>query len=109
MTPLTALGDPVRAKIVEMLAERELSVGEIGKHFPISQPGVSRHLRVLRDVRLVRFRERAQQRVYSIDPEGFDQVEKWVARCRQVWSRRLDALGRHLDTTAARESKGGKR
>ena len=109
MTALNALGDPVRAKIVEMLAERDLSVGEIGKHFPISQPGVSRHLRVLREVRLVRFREQAQQRVYSIDPDGFDQVEKWVSRCRRVWSRRRDALGRHLDAVAAKERKGAKR
>jgi DNA-binding transcriptional ArsR family regulator len=109
MSPLTALGDPIRARIVELLATRDLSVGEIGEHFPISQPGVSRHLRVLRGVRLVQFRERGQQRIYSIDPNGFDDVEKWVATCRKVWSARLDALAHHLDAVAARDSKGDKR
>ncbi|HEY6420760.1 MAG TPA: metalloregulator ArsR/SmtB family transcription factor [Candidatus Binataceae bacterium] len=109
MSALAALADPVRARIVEMLAERDRSAGEIGEHFPISQPAISRHLRVLRNVRLVTARGDAQRRVYSLDPTAFDEIDEWVTRCRRIWNRRFDSLERHLDAVAAKKSRGGEK
>jgi len=100
----SALADPTRAKIVEVLARRDLTAGEIAARFPVSRPAVSRHLRVLRKARLVRSRGEAQRRVYSLDPQGLDEVGRWIAQCREKWNARLDALGRHLDAMGAREA-----
>lgn len=103
MRIFAALADPTRAKIIEVLALRDLSAGEIAARFPVSRPAISRHLSVLRKARLVRAREQAQRRVYSLDPAGLDELDHWVARYRELWSKRLDALGRHLDETAAKQ------
>jgi DNA-binding transcriptional ArsR family regulator len=109
MQAFAALADPTRAKIVEVLAHRELTAGEIAARFPVSRPAVSRHLSVLRKARLIRYREDAQRRIYSIDPRGLGEIEKWVERCRRIWTRRLDDLGRHLDAVSTLERDGGKR
>jgi DNA-binding transcriptional ArsR family regulator len=106
MRIFSALADPTRSKIIQVLARRDLSAGEIAKRFPVSRPAVSRHLGVLRRARLVHIREDSQRRVYSLNPAGLDEIEKWVMQCRRVWNRRLDALGRHLDQIASRELKG---
>ena len=103
MRIFAALADPTRAKIIEVLAIRDLSAGEIAARFPVSRPAVSRHLSVLRKARLVRARGDAQRRVYSLNPAGLDEVDQWVTRCRELWRKRLDALGRHLDATTAKE------
>lgn len=108
MTAFTALADPVRNKIVQMLAARDMPAGDIASRFPVSRPAVSRHLAVLRRANLVQVREQAQMRVYSLNPKGLDEIDEWVAACRTVWNRRLAALGRHLDDVAktkAREKK----
>jgi len=102
MQIFAALSDPTRSKIIEVLAHNDLSAGEIAARFPVSRPAVSRHLSVLRKAHLVDARGEAQRRVYSLNPAGLDAVDQWVARCRQIWNRRLDALGRHLDTMAKR-------
>jgi DNA-binding transcriptional ArsR family regulator len=108
MQSFAALADPVRAEIVRLLAGRDLSAGDIAARFPISRPAVSRHLSVLLRSRLVSVRGEAQRRVYSLDPAGLDDVERWTAECRQIWNDRLDALGRHLDHIVARtEPRGG--
>ena len=109
MRIFSALADPIRSKIIEVLARRDLSAGEIAARFPVSRPAVSRHLGVLRRARLVHIREDAQRRVYSLNPAGLDEIEKWVTQCRRVWNQRLDALGSHLDQIAAQESKGVKK
>src|ERR1700683_2631619 len=109
MRIFSALADPTRAKIVQVLARRDLSAGEIAARFPVSRPAVSRHLGVLYRARLVHIREDAQRRVYSLNPAGLDEIEKWVMQCRKVWNQRLDALGSHLDQIAARESQGEKK
>ena len=96
MDALTALADPTRRRIVELLAEREHDVSELHAHFPISQPAVSRHLRVLRDHGLVRSRPEAQRRVYSLDPTPLAELDGWLDRYRSFWSQRLDALGTEL-------------
>lgn len=88
---------------MELLAEREQSAGEIASHFPISRPAVSRHLRVLREHGLVRTRNRAQQRLYSLDPTPLAELDEWLARYRSFWSGRLDALDTELQRTRRRK------
>jgi DNA-binding transcriptional ArsR family regulator len=109
MQVFSALADPTRAKIVEVLARRDLTAGEIASRFPVSRPAVSRHLRVLRKARLVRSREDAQRRVYSLDPAGLDEVEKWIGQCREMWNRRLDALEVYLKEMVAQEARRAKK
>jgi DNA-binding transcriptional ArsR family regulator len=92
MKALEVLAEPTRRQIVELLAEGERSAGEIASHFPTSRPGISRHLRVLREHGLVRTREDAQRRLYSLDPAPLEELDEWLQRYRRFWSNRLDAL-----------------
>lgn len=110
MQAFAALADPVRADIVQLLAGRDLTAGDIASRFPISRQAVSRHLSVLLKSGLVQVRGEAQRRIYSLDLGGLDSVDHWVAECRRVWSARLDALGRHLDNVAAtpKEARDGR-
>jgi DNA-binding transcriptional ArsR family regulator len=96
MDALTALADPTRRRIVELLAERERDVGELHHHFPISQPAVSRHLRVLREHGLVQARPDARRRIYSLDPTPLAELDEWLGRYRSFWAQRLDALETEL-------------
>ena len=96
MNALEALADPTRRQIVELLAERERSAGEIAAHFSVSRPAVSRHLRVLRERGLVRAREEAQRRLYSLDPGPLAELDAWLGRYRTFWAERLDALDTEL-------------
>ena len=104
---LEALADPTRRRIVELLAERERDVGELTREFPISQPAVSRHLRVPRERGLVRARPEGQRRIYSLDPEPLAEVDEWLARYRSFWSNRLDALETQL-RRGRRQQKGAR-
>jgi DNA-binding transcriptional ArsR family regulator len=92
MKALAVLAEPTRQRIVELLAEGERSAGEIASHFETSRPGISRHLRVLREHGLVRAREDAQRRLYSLDPGPLEELDEWLQRYRRFWSNRLDAL-----------------
>lgn len=92
MNALEALAEPTRRRIVELLAERERSAGEIASQFRTSRPGISRHLRVLREHGLVRAREDGQKRLYSLDPVPLQELDEWLQRYRQFWDNRLDAL-----------------
>lgn len=100
MDSFAALADPTRRRIIELLAEGEKTVGEIVRQFPYTPPTISQHLQVLREAGLVRMRAEGQKRIYTVDQEGLGELEQWVSRQRQVWSRRLDALERHLDARA---------
>jgi DNA-binding transcriptional ArsR family regulator len=93
---LEALADPTRRTIVELLAERELSAGELAARFETSRPAVSRHLRVLREQGLVRARVEGRRRLYSLDPEPLAELDEWLGRYRSFWTNRLDALGVEL-------------
>ena len=93
-----ALADPTRRGIVERLAVGEATAGSLALAFDIARPGVSRHLRVLREAEVVEVRHDAQLRIYSLRPEVLDEVERWCADVRRFWSQRLDAL----DTEIAR-------
>ena len=92
-----ALGDESRLAIVTELAKGERAVSQLVEVVDISQPGVSQHLKVLRDAGLVRMRPQGQRRLYSLDPQGFRVIELWLERHRRVWAKRLDALEQHMD------------
>ena len=85
---LTALGDPTRRTIFELIAERPRSVAEITRQVPVSQSAVSQHLKVLRDSRLVRAEPKGASNVYHIDPAGLGQMRAWLDR---FWSKTLAA------------------
>jgi DNA-binding transcriptional ArsR family regulator len=93
---LAALADPIRRLIVEMLAERELSAGEIAARFEVSASAISQHLKVLRAAQLVRVRTDAQRRIYALDPGGFAELDTWLGSIRQSWRGRPDASERRL-------------
>lgn len=92
MNKFGALSDSTRLRIVELLGAGEATAGTIGGHFPVSAPAVSQHLRALRESGLVKVRVDGQRRIYSLDPEGFAEMDSWLARVRGFWSGRLDAL-----------------
>lgn len=98
MFSLTALADPTRRRIVEVLAAGERSAGDIATGFQVSAPAISQHLKVLRQARLVRVRRQAQRRIYALDPAGFLELDRWLARVGRFWCRRLDLLERQLRT-----------
>jgi DNA-binding transcriptional ArsR family regulator len=96
MDAMQALADPTRRRIVELLADGERSAGELAAQFRTSRPGVSRHLRVLREHGLVRARGEGQRRLYSLDPAPLAELDSWLARYRPFWANRLDALDTEL-------------
>ena len=96
MDRFAALSDPTRRRIVELLGSGEQAAGALGESFPISAPAVSQHLKALRESGLVRVRTDGQRRIYSLDPDGFADMEAWFARMRGFWSARLDSLEREL-------------
>jgi DNA-binding transcriptional ArsR family regulator len=97
MTVFAALADPTRARILDMLAARERSVGELVDEFDLTQPAVSQHLRVLKEAGLVVSRADAQRRIYRVEPAPLREVDDWLAKYRRFWADELDALERHLD------------
>lgn len=102
MDIFSALADPTRRNIVEILAGRgELSASEICDKFSISPPAISQHLKVLRDTKLVKVEKHAQQRLYHINPAAIDQLDHWVKKMRKNWEERFTAL----DTVLAHEKK----
>jgi DNA-binding transcriptional ArsR family regulator len=92
MNALEALADPTRRRIVEILAAGEQTAGELAAEFTTSRPGISRHLRVLREQGLVGVREQGRRRVYSLEPAPFAELDAWLERYRGFWQNRLHAL-----------------
>jgi DNA-binding transcriptional ArsR family regulator len=89
---LRALADENRRTILETLTAGPATAGELAALLPIARPGVSRHLRVLRESGLVDVRQDAQRRLYSLRPEPLAEVEQWIGHYRALWEQRLDAL-----------------
>ena len=96
MQSLLAIADPTRRRIVELLAERERTAGELVEEFDLSAPAISQHLNVLREAGLIVTRAEGQSRIQSLHPAGFDELDAWLHQTRARWSRRLDALEREL-------------
>src|SRR3954453_12484783 len=96
------LAEPTRRRILDLLRESERPVNELVTTLKVSQPGVSKHLRVLREAGLVEVRIDAQRRLYRVRPEPLAEIEAWLAPYRRLWGGRLDALERHLDETEDR-------
>lgn len=100
----TALAEPTRRDIVEMLAcHGELSASDISRKFRVSAAAVSQHLKVLRDSELVRVEKQAQRRIYSINPQKLDVLEEWAERMKQLWSERYDRLDMVLEQLKIQE------
>ena len=89
---LRALADESRRAMLETLAGGPATAGELAALLPIARPGVSRHLRVLREAGLVEVRQQAQRRFYSLRPEPLAEVDEWLGPYRDLWEQRLDAL-----------------
>lgn len=94
----TIIAEPNRRAILSLLLSSERSVGEIEQKLRLSQPSVSKHLRVLRDAGFVESRVEAQRRLYRLKPEPLMELDEWLAPFRRFWSKHVDALERHLDT-----------
>jgi DNA-binding transcriptional ArsR family regulator len=90
--------EPTRRKILDLLRESPRPVGELVRLLGSSQPGTSKHLRVLREAGLVAVRPEAQRRVYVLRPKPLAEIDAWLAPYRELWADRFDALERHLDT-----------
>jgi DNA-binding transcriptional ArsR family regulator len=94
----SALADPTRRQVLDLLSRQERAAGELGEAFPhISQPGMSRHLRVLREAGLVRVRKERRHRYYSLRSERLAEVDTWVSKFRGFWETELDSLEAYLD------------
>jgi DNA-binding transcriptional ArsR family regulator len=96
-TTFEVLAEPTRRRILDLLLDRERPVGDLVKKLKLSQPGVSKHLRVLRDAGLVSVRTEAQRRIYGVRPEQLAEAAEWLEPYRRLWAEHLDALERHLD------------
>ncbi|HEY6277376.1 MAG TPA: metalloregulator ArsR/SmtB family transcription factor [Streptosporangiaceae bacterium] len=100
---LRALADPSRRALLETLAGGPATAGELAALLPIARPGVSRHLRVLREAGLVEVRPDAQRRVYRLRPQPLAEVDDWLARYRALWEQRLDAL--HIEVARGKRER----
>lgn len=108
---LDVIAEPTRRRILDAIRDGERSVGEIVDQVGMHQPGVSRHLKVLRDAGLVEVRRDAQRRLYRLRPEPLMELDGWLEPYRREWANRLDGLERHLErtTTPVRASTKGTR
>ena len=109
MQSLAAIADPTRRRIIELLAVRERTSGELVKEFDMSAPAISQHLNILREAGLVTTRAEGQSRIQALNPDGFDDLEAWLQKTRSVWSHRIDALERELRAEDAAHAKKAKR
>jgi DNA-binding transcriptional ArsR family regulator len=100
---LQALSDKSRRTVLEALKDRPATVSELAELLPIARPGVSRHLRVLREVGLVEVRQEAQWRIYSLRPEPLEEIDEWLGHYRALWQQRLDAL--HTEVTRGKRER----
>ena len=101
---LEAIAEPTRRRILDAVRKKECSVGELVDQLGMNQPGISRHLRILREARLVVVRSDAQRRLYRLHSEPLRDLDAWLEPYRVEWMDRLDALGRHLEHTAPQMS-----
>ena len=97
MDVFEAIAEPSRRELLDLLSERERAAGELVAHLhKLTQPAVSRHLRILREVGLVEVRPDGQRRIYTLRADRLIEIENWISRYRRYWPRHLDALENHL-------------
>jgi DNA-binding transcriptional ArsR family regulator len=96
------LAEPTRRRILDELRGSDSSVGELVEALSVSQPAVSKHLKVLREAGFVSCRTAAQRRIYRIEPGPFEALDEWLEPYRRLWTDHLDALERHLDSQEER-------
>jgi DNA-binding transcriptional ArsR family regulator len=104
-TSFAVLAEPTRRRILDHVRDRERSVGELVQELGVSQPGVSKHLRVLREAGLVEARQDAQRRLYRVRPEPLAEIDAWLAPYRRLWEERLDRLDDYLRDLQEREQR----
>ena len=93
MDRFAALAEPNRRRIIEKIAANgEMASTDISKQFDISAPAISQHLKVLREAELLQMEKRAQQRIYTLNPQGVDEMWEWLNQMRKFWNERFDAL-----------------
>ena len=109
MQSLAAIADPTRRRIVELLAVRERTAGELVDEFDMSAPAISQHLNILRGAGLVTTRAEGQSRIQALNPDGFDELDAWLEKTRSIWSSRLDALERELRAEDEANAKAAKK
>ena len=103
MDKFSALADPTRRQILELLARRgRLPAAEIAAQFPVSAPAISQHLKALQQAGLVQVEKRAQQRIYRLSPGAMLELEDWARQLRQMWTRRFDALDQVIENEKKR-------
>ena len=107
-TTFEALADPTRRRILDLLRERPHLVGELVTRLELSQPLISKHLRVLREVGLVRVRQDAQRRWYELHPEPLAEIDTWLASYRHLWEASFDRLDNLLTELQEKEQKHDK-
>lgn len=112
MVNVAPLADPTRQRIIELLAQKERSSGDIAEYFEMSASAVSQHLAVLKEAQFVQVRVEGQRRIYTLDAAGFTELKRWLAKIDNFWQTRLDKLEDALRTpqkkTAGRKKKGPK-
>jgi DNA-binding transcriptional ArsR family regulator len=103
MNAFEVLAEPARRRILDLVRDEERSVTELVDELAMSQPAVSKHLRVLRDEGFVAARVDGQRRMYHVTVEPLAEVEAWLEPYRRLWSERLDRLARHLEATRGKD------
>ena len=98
MTPFEAIAEPNRRHLLELLRAGEQPAGDLVEATGLSQPGVSKHLRLLREAGLVSVRPDGQRRLYRLEPQNLAALDAWLQPFRQFWADRLDALEQHLES-----------
>jgi len=109
MQSLLAIADPTRRRIVELLATRDRTAGELVAEFDLSAPAISQHLNVLREAGLLTTRVEGQSRIQTLNPAGLDDIGAWLERTRNFWSQRLDALEHELKAEDERNARKKKK
>jgi DNA-binding transcriptional ArsR family regulator len=102
MSVFEVVADPNRRRILDLLGIRERPVGDLVEQLDLTQPAVSKHLRILREAGLVDVRGDAQRRLYSVRPEPLRAIDEWLSPYRRMWAASLDSLERHLETMSDR-------
>jgi DNA-binding transcriptional ArsR family regulator len=108
LSTFDAVAEPNRRRILDLLCAEERSVSDLVEQLALSQPSVSKHLKVLREARLVAARVSAQRRVYRLNPAPLLELDAWLEPYRKYWAGRLDALGQHLDEHARASGRSSK-